>query len=329
MSEATSETTESAATADAGVSLPDFVPTYGTYALATVAMVLGVLVAPALAEEGLRAYQNPGSGLNLLKFAGAVAVGTLSILLVERYGYGKLAFRVLFVGIFAYEAALLTSAFLDGAFYVALIPGVLTFLALWYYPEWYVVDVAGIVFCAAFAGMFGISLVPGLVVALLVLFAAYDAYSVYVSEHMQSLVDGSLDMAIPMGFLVPGTTSFSLLDVEDMGDLAGGDGESSVSFLGYGDAIIPGMLAVSAGHFLADVTDPLISGVAYLNAPALGALVGGVVGTVGLHVLITKVERAHPALIVLNPATIGGYLLGALYAGVSLSRALDLGLLGL
>ena len=297
------------------------VPEYGTYALAVLSMLLGLLAAPELASQGLQAYEDPESGVNVLYFGGAVAAGTIGILLVQRLGYGKTLFRLLFLGIFGYEAAILAFVFLPGGGLVAGAVGLGLFLALWFYPEWYVVDAAGVMLCAAIVAIIGISLVPGLVLAILIGMAVYDAYSVYVSGHMQSLVDGSLDLAIPMAFVLPRSPAFSLLSVGSIGDLT--EEEGGASLLGYVDAVIPGMMAVSAGQFL-DGAPTLLAAAPYLNAPALGALLGGIVGTAGLHVLLSKLEGAQPALIVLNPAVVGGYLIGALAAGVPLATALGL-----
>jgi presenilin-like A22 family membrane protease len=306
--------------------LPASAPMLGTYVMALLAMAVGVLAAPALAGEGLHAFENPSSGANLLEFAFGIGLGTGSILAVQRLGYGQVVVRVLFLGIFAYDAALLSTALVAGQA-VPVVVGVAVFALLWLHPEWYVLDVVGFAFCAALVGLLGISLVPGLVVALLAAAALYDAYSVYVSEHMQSLVDGGLDMDIPMAFVVPRDLGFSMDDVDDLSALA--DGDADVALLGYGDALFPGLVAVSAGHFLGPGTETvlaptLVAGVPYLNAPALGALAGGVVGMVGLKVLMSRVERAHPALVVLNPGVVGGYLLGAVAAGVPLTAALGL-----
>jgi len=298
------------------------IPKYGTYGLAVISMVLGLLAAPELASQGLQAYEDPSSGMNVLYFGGAVAAGTIGVLLVQRLGYGKTLFRMLFLGIFGYEAAILAWVFLPGGSVVAGAVGLGLFLALWFHSEWYVVDVAGVMLCAAIVAIFGISLVPGLVLAILVGMAVYDAYSVYVSGHMQSLVDGSLDLEIPMAFVLPRDPSFSLQSVDSIGDLADDEGEGGASLLGYGDAIIPGIMAVSAGNFLD--APALVSWAPFLNAPALGALIGGILGTIGLHVLLSRLEGAQPALIVLNPAVVVCYLLGALAGGVSLVTALGL-----
>jgi len=84
---------------------------------------------------------------------------------------------------------------------------------------------------------------------------------------------------------------------------------------------VPGLLAVSAGQFLP--ADPLVAGT-ILNAPALGAMVGSVVGLGGLLALLYAIERAHAGLPVLNACVIAGYLLGALAASVPVATALGL-----
>jgi presenilin-like A22 family membrane protease len=308
------------------VDLPDVVPVVTTYLLAVVAMALGVLAAPSLSAAGISMNHDPSSAHTLLPMAVGAAFGTLTILAVQKLGYGKLAVRVLFVGVFGYEAAYLSRAFAPGlALPVALAVAVV--VALWVHPEWYVVDVVGVLFCAGVVAYVGISVVPGLVIAALAAMALYDAYSVYVSEHMQALAGGGLDMDIPMAFVVPHDLGFSLRDLGSLEDLT--EGEHDAALLGFGDALFPGMLAVSAGHFLGAGTDTvlaptLVAGVPYLNAPALGALAGGVVGMVGLHALMKYGDGGQPALVVLNPAVVVGYLVGAVAVGVPLTAALGL-----
>jgi presenilin-like A22 family membrane protease len=101
---------------------------------------------------------------------------------------------------------------------------------------------------------------------------------------------------------------------------ADADGETPL-LLGLGDAIVPGLLAVSAGQFLP--AEPLIAGT-ILNAPALGAVIGAVVGLAGLLGLLYLIERAHAGLPILNACVILGYVGGTLVAGVPITTALGL-----
>ncbi|AHF99454.1 hypothetical protein HALLA_12335 [Halostagnicola larsenii XH-48] len=83
--------------------------------------------------------------------------------------------------------------------------------ALFVYPEWYVIDIAGVVMAAGAAGLFGISF--GLLPAILFLavLAVYDAISVYKTEHMLDLADGVMDLNIPVIFIIPTSLPYSYL----------------------------------------------------------------------------------------------------------------------
>ena len=86
--------------------------------------------------------------------------------------------------------------------------------ALYGYPEWYVVDAAGVVMGVGAAGLFGINfgILPALV--LLVVLAVYDAISVYGTEHMLTLASGVMDLRVPVVLVVPLTLSYSFLDAD-------------------------------------------------------------------------------------------------------------------
>jgi presenilin-like A22 family membrane protease len=92
-------------------------------------------------------------------------------------------------------------------------------IALWTYPEWYVIDAAGILMGIGAAGIFGINfgILPALV--LLTVLAVYDAISVYGTEHMLTLASGVMEMRVPIVLVIPLTLSYSFLDA-DMSDTA-------------------------------------------------------------------------------------------------------------
>lgn len=308
------EASETKAAPQTGVLLPEIVPSVLTYVLALLAIGIGVLFGPEVAGTPLQ-MENPDRATSLLPIIIGVTLGTLAILLVVRLDAGALLLRIGFVGIFAYLPALAIS--IVAGTLAGVLSGLGLFVLLWLHPEWYVVNVAGVAYVGVANGILGVSLVPGLIVAALLAMAAYDAYSVYVSEHMQSLVEGASVMDLPMAFIVPRRLGFSLQETESLLEV-----DEDISVLGFGDAFFPGILAVSAGHFLDAPT--LIASVSLLNAPAVGALLGAVLGMVGIHALQRLVPRSHPALIVLNPAVILGFLLGAAWAGIGPVAALGL-----
>lgn len=320
----------------------------GIVALYAATIVLGLSLTDEVAELGLAMFQDPGDVGNVGVFAAMLLVATAGMVAAFRYGYGEALVRVFLLG----SASTLTSvAFvaLTGVGSIAPSGSVLmglpdspasvavavaTFAILWAYPEWYVNDVAAVIFGAAAIPMLGLGFGPFPVVVLLVLWAGYDAYAVYVSGHMQELAAGLGDLKAPIVFVVPHSPDFSMRDPDfDLmggaddadGDAAAGDAEtparSEVALLGLGDAIIPGMLAVSAGHFL---EAPTVVPALNANAPALGALLGGLVGMGGLLYLVHRVEGAHAGLPPLNAGVLGGYLLGAVAAGVPVTTALGL-----
>lgn len=300
----------------------EVLPAVGVFAL-FVATILGglALVSPFDAAQ-VQAFEDPSSLANVALIVVEVLVATAVLLLAFRYDFGETAIRAFVVLTFAlvlqYPAAVVLAGTVPYAGWIALAASSGVAVLLWVYPEWYVIDAAAVLFGAAAIALFGVSLSPLPVVVLLVLMAAYDAYSVYVSEHMQSLGGGIVDLKLPMVFVVPAVPGFSLLEADDLEELSAG-----AHLLGLGDAMFPGLLAASGATFLGpEVGAGAV--VAGLNAPALGALGGALVGMVALNVILFRFRRAHAGLPALNAGVIGGYLLGAAVGGVPLVEALGL-----
>jgi len=332
----------------------------GIVALYTATIVLGLSMSDEMAAMGLVMFEDPGNVGNVGVFAVMVLLATGVMLAAFRYDLGDLLVRAFLLG----SAGTLTAAAVaaltgvgeiatdglamglpTGPVSIGITLG--TFALLWVYPEWYVNDVAAVIFGAAAIPMLGLGFGPFPVVVLLVAWAGYDAYAVYVSGHMQELAAGLGDLKAPIVFVVPHTRAFSMRDpefdlmgdggqpedvdaaaAENGGDSADASAEgpesparSEVAILGLGDALIPGMLAVSAGAFL---DAPTLVPALNANAPALGALVGGLLGMGGLLYLVHRVEGAHAGLPPLNAGVLGGYLVGAVAAGIPLTAALGL-----
>jgi presenilin-like A22 family membrane protease len=302
----------------------ELAPAAGVFALFTLTVVGGLALVVPFREAGLQAFENPSSLSNVGLIVVEVVVATALFLLAFRYDLGETIVRVFVVGSFAYVLQYPLAVFLDGVVpasqFVAVGFAVCVAAVLWVYPEWYVLDAGAVMFGAAAIALFGASLAPLPVVVLLVVMAAYDAYSVYVSEHMQSLGGGIVDLKLPMVFVVPAERGFSMLDVDDLEGLASG-----AHLLGLGDAMFPGLLAASGAVFLSPPEGPAEAVLFGLNGPALGALVGSLVGMVALNVILFRFRRTHAGLPALNAGVIGGYLVGAVVAGVPVVEALGLG----
>lgn len=314
------------------------IATLGVFVLYAATVAGGVLLAESYLAAGLKAFEDASQVSNSGIIFVEVLIATGVFLLAQRFGFGKTAIRVALILVFGYIIVIVVSTILPasvpGGAVVPILSGVGTAVVLWVYPEWWVINIAAVVAGAGMIAQFGISLGPLPIVVLLVVMAVYDAYSVYVSGHMQTLAAGIGDLKLPMVFIVPTRWSFTILDQDNVFEAATGEGgdddseadddsgdEVDVSILGLGDAIFPGMMAVSAGVYLAP--ESLIPGIP-LNPPALGALVGGLVGMVALQYLATNVEGAHAGLPALNGGVLAGYLVGALASGVGPLVALGL-----
>ncbi|WP_435349372.1 presenilin family intramembrane aspartyl protease PSH [Haloarchaeobius sp. HRN-SO-5] len=302
-------------------------------------------------SQGRQVVENPQDPTNSLVYVAAILVATGLMLLAFRYDLQWIirGFIVLTSGMLSWYVF---ASFLSPL--VALLPAALIAVGLLVYPEWYVIDAAGVVMGAAAAGLFGISFGLFPAILLLTVLAVYDAISVYGTEHMLTLAEGVMDMKVPVVLVVPTTLSFSFLD---MGEETAGDGgavpeeaaddeddgtgptddERSVTdsgplerdafFIGLGDAVMPTIIVASAAHFHTAVpggtVPPIVRDPFLLNLPALTAMVGTIAGLLVLMWMVLK-GRAHAGLPLLNGGAILGYLVGALASGVPLVAALGL-----
>ncbi|TYL37121.1 hypothetical protein CV102_19090 [Natronococcus pandeyae] len=329
----------------------------------TVLLFLGVqLGALALIEpfhdSERQAVDDPENPTNSLVYFGIILVATGFMLATFRYDLEWLI-RAMIIGVSVMLAWFVFTEFVPpvvtagSANVLAVLAALGVGAALLFYPEWYVIDLTGVLMGAGAAALFGISfgLLPAIL--LLAVLAIYDAISVYRTEHMLDLAEGVMDLKIPVVLVIPTTLSYSYLaagstdDVleDETGEAAEEtDGGSSLSdedvtsgsepsddeevdtsrdalFIGLGDAVIPTILVASAAYFV-DAGTLEVPGIV-LNVPALGAILGTLAGLLVLMHMVLK-GRPHAGLPLLNGGAIGGYLLGALASGLSIVGALGL-----
>jgi presenilin-like A22 family membrane protease len=256
----------------------------------------------------LAAFQDPESVANPFIFMAILLGFTAFLLVLIKYGRKNLIAWVIGISIFltfAYIFWALVDNVLGNdtvAVAVMLILSVLATLLLYKYPEWYVIDLLGLLLAAGVASIFGVSLGTVPVILLLVILAVYDAISVYKTKHMITLAEGVIDLKTPILFVIPKKRDYSFIK-EGIGKLADG-GERAAFIIGMGDMIMPSMLVVSANVFC--------GGVKYFglfNLPALGAIIGSVAGlAVLLHFVMSG--RPQAGLPPLNGGTILGFLVG-------------------
>ncbi|WP_231183841.1 presenilin family intramembrane aspartyl protease PSH [Haladaptatus sp. DYF46] len=334
----------------------------------TVAIFLAVqlgalaLVGP-FKTSGYQTVEDPSDPTNSLVYIGVILVFTAGMLLVIKLGVEWILRAIIIVtsgmlSLYVFSVVIpdVVTVTLGGTAFnvVAWGAAALVSVALLLYPEWYVIDSAGVVMGAGAAGLFGISfgLLPAIL--LLAVLAVYDAISVYGTEHMLTLASGVMDLKIPVILVIPLSLSYSFIEdtvqatsegavnedgMEERGTskdemnqeaVDGGEGTEHETdaedhsrdafFIGLGDAVMPTVMVASAAFF--SPAEPLVSGIA-LNLPALTAMVGTLVGLVILLWMVMK-GRAHAGLPLLNGGAIGGYLLGALASGIPLLKALGL-----
>jgi len=304
------------------------------------------LVEPFM-EAGYQTVEDPSDPTNSVLYIGAILVATAVMLVALKFGVdqllqGLIVFASVFLSFYVFSVVIPAVVTVGGLNVLAVGAALGLGVGLLAYPEWYVIDAAGIVMGAGAAGLFGISfgLLPALV--LLVVLAVYDAISVYGTEHMLTLASGVMDLRLPVVLVIPLTLSYSFLEEEGPETISDDDAEETSEaesddteeeppepferdafFIGLGDAVIPSILVASAAFFRPGDAPLLdVPGLA-VTVPALGAVLGTTVGLLVLMWMVMK-GRAHAGLPLLNGGAIAGYLLGALVAGIALVDAVGL-----
>ena len=291
-----------------------------------------ILLSLPVQAAGIVAFENPEDVTNPIWFIAILLVFTAFLLLLIRYDMKRVIAVILGAAIFltfcyifsalVYAAMGMTAvAAYDPlqtvipvfmvysvsagellATGITLALAILATIALYKYPEWYVIDGLGILIGAGVAAIFGASLEVLPVLILLILLAVYDAISVYKTKHMVTLAEGVIDQKTPILFVIPKRKDYSFIK-EGIGKLGDG-GERAAFIIGMGDMIMPAILVVSANVFL---KGSRLGGL--LNLPALGAILGSVAGLVMLlhFVMSGKPQAGLPPIC---GGTIIGFLIG-------------------
>jgi len=263
---------------------------------------LALLVIRPFEDAGMQAFEDSGDPMNLVIFFAIIIAMTLVILLIAKY-WKKQLIQFIILGAVGYTSfyvffpllALIISGWWPLILSIAF-AAVLT-ITLFKYPEWYIIDICGIIVGAGAIAIFGISLDIFLVLILLVILAIYDAVSVYKTKHMIDLADTVMDLKLPVLLVVPKIRKYSLLkETKSLKEKLKDDEERDAFFMGLGDIVMPGILVAATYHN--------ISG----GFPiALGVIVGTLAGFI---VLMTFVIKGKPQAGL--PCLCGGAILGYL-----------------
>lgn len=86
-----------------------------------------------------------------------------------------------------------------------------TFL-LYKFPEWYIIDFAGLMISIGACAVIGVSLSYIPIIVLMIGLLIYDFISVYKTKHMLTLANGMMDLKLPILFVIPKKWSYSFVD---------------------------------------------------------------------------------------------------------------------
>jgi len=287
-------------------------PLLGLAGCFVVAQLLAMALVPSFDAAEMQAFEDPDDPVNSGLYIVLILAFTAFVLWLVRRGLQNLL-QLIFLGavgmtfVYVFYPLFLELGFAPaGAWLAGIALAVqLTFLLLTF-PEWYVINTCGVLISAGAAAIFGISF--GLVPALLLLvgLAIYDAWAVYRTGHMVDLADTVMELRLPILLVMPKARGYSFLKQRSLQAQLDSGEEREAMFMGLGDIVIPGVLAVSAKATLG-------------WGVGLGALLGGLVGfAVLMHFVLGG--RPQAGLPLLN----GGAILGWAFAAILLTGSLGL-----
>ncbi len=292
---------------DAKTRAVDIFPIFVMGGLFVLVDLLAFWISGPFEAAGEVAFVNPGDWINLVFFVSVLIVFTAVILLIAKYNKTRLI-QAIFLGstgilgiyVFYPLFGFFVSAELSVAFSALVMAFIVALLVK--YPEWYIVNLSGIITAIGAVGMIGISLTVPIVIALLIVMAVYDAISVYKTKHMIDLADTLIDLKLPILFVVPKTRSYSLVkQTKRLKDSIEEDEKRDAFFMGVGDIVIPGLLAAAAFNSV-----PV-----YGLEVGLSVVAGTLVGFAALMVFVLK-GKPQAGLPFLCPGAILGYVVSSL-----------------
>jgi len=297
------------------LNLKNYTPFIGMALLLLIVQLIAVSLSKPFEANDIKAFSNPEDTGNVVLWIAIILVFTAFIFLVVRMN------KKWIIKAFILLTVASTLYFVFFALFSIVLPPMLNLIltlllsigltiVLYKFPEWYIIDITGVIIAGGASSMFGISLAIFPTLILLVLLAVYDYIAVYKTKHMVALAEGVMDLRLPILFVIPRHLKYSFLS--EKFDKA----EREAFFMGLGDAVIPTLLVVSANYFVnaPAFSFPLIGAV---NIPAIGAIVGTFAGFAVLTGFVIK-GKPQAGLPFLNGGVILGYVAGSLIAGSAL-----------
>jgi presenilin-like A22 family membrane protease len=283
-----------------------------------IVQLIALLVAISLNDNKMSAFEDPESLLNPLIYVVLIVVYAAIVLLIIKYKLRLLLKAIItmavfftlvyvFIGIggFFVDSPLASIPVLSASIILSIMLTALMLL----YPEWYVVDVIGVLTAAGAAALFGVSLAVLPTLLLLVALIAYDYIAVYKTKHMLTLAEGVTDLNLPILFVLPTKLNYSYIrNKAKIKELK--EGERETFIMGLGDTVMPTILAVSANVFID------APGIGFVNIPALCTVLGTLVSHAVLMYYVLK-GKPMAGLPFLCTGAIVGFAIGCALAGVN------------
>jgi presenilin-like A22 family membrane protease len=281
-----------------------------------------ILVQPFISSDVIEpAFKNPDDPFNILYIFLIMLIFTIIILLIARF-WKKQLIQFIILGAIGYTAfyafflPIFTITFFQTEFIfqliISLLCSIILVAVLFRFPEWYIIDITGIIIGTCAIIIFGISLNVFLVILLLVGLAIYDAISVYKTKHMIDLADTVMDLKLPVLLVVPKVRNYSLIkETKRLKEQLKENEEREAFFMGLGDIVMPGILIETV----------------YISSPqglvvALGATIGTIIGF-GFLMRFVLTGRPQAGLPLLCGGAILGYIITSIifyrtFIGISL-----------
>ena len=268
---------------------------------------LAILLSKPFSDLELYAFAEPSDPLNIMYFFLMMFVGTALILTLGRLFGGRLVKWVL-AGV---TWSSLFSTFYTFSFFVvgdplatwmSILGSVLFVTALIKWPRWYLIDTTALLLGTAAMALIGISIRPPFMAILLIGLAVYDAIAVYGTGHMISLAEIVINSGLPLVLIIPKVRDYSQAEkVIILKKPPQGAENRKAVYMGLGDIVLPGCLAISVYDSLGIVALPIVCAI--------------IIGTlIGFSVLSFFVAKGRPQAGL--PYLCGGAILGYLISSV-------------
>ena len=267
---------------------------------------IALTIAPTFVEVGYdETFDGKDNPLNLVYLFAIIGIMTGLILLLAKFGI-QILIKILILFSVGYTSFIIFIPLFDiilGWWWPLILPLVIAIslvTMLFKHPEWYIIDLCGVIVGAGAIAIFGISLGVFIIIVFLIGLMIYDAISVYKTKHMIDLADTVMDLKLPVLLVIPKKLHYSLIkETKRLKEKLKDHDERDAFFMGLGDVVMPGILVVA-------VSQAEGGGLLLALIVMLGTLIG-------FSILMTYVVKGKPqaGLPLLCGGALAGYFIGS------------------